>query len=141
MAINVSIQYNSGLFPEIILLIQCYYHRGNHLNVMKRFCLRSLSSNLNVLTFFPPVWNAQKVMHSDFSSKIMFPMRGHVSHFPLGFMCTLFPEDYFVPRFSQGSLRVSHFPSRFSRPLFTESSRISASISTENRDMSGSRHL
>ena len=26
MAINVSIQYNGGLFPDIILLTQCYFH-------------------------------------------------------------------------------------------------------------------
>ena len=28
MAINVSIHYNSGLLPNIILLTQCYLHRG-----------------------------------------------------------------------------------------------------------------
>ena len=39
MAINVSVQYNGGLFPDIILLTQCYYHRGTHLNAMKRFCI------------------------------------------------------------------------------------------------------
>ena len=27
MASNVSVQYNGGLFPDIILLTQCYYHR------------------------------------------------------------------------------------------------------------------
>ena len=42
MAINVSVQYNGGLLPGIILLTQCYYHRGPRLNVMKRFCLCSL---------------------------------------------------------------------------------------------------
>ena len=42
MAINVSVQYNGGLFPDIILLTQCYYHRGTHLNAMERFCLYSL---------------------------------------------------------------------------------------------------
>ena len=26
MAINVSVQYNDGLLPDIILLTQCYYH-------------------------------------------------------------------------------------------------------------------
>ena len=31
MAINVSVQYNGGLLPDIILLTQCYYHRGNRL--------------------------------------------------------------------------------------------------------------
>ena len=29
MAINVSVQYNDGLLPDIILLTQCYYHRKN----------------------------------------------------------------------------------------------------------------
>ena len=28
MAINVSVQYNGGLLPDIILLNQCYCHRG-----------------------------------------------------------------------------------------------------------------
>ena len=37
MAINVSVKYNGGLFPDIILLTQCYYHRGTRLNAMKRF--------------------------------------------------------------------------------------------------------
>ena len=42
MAINVSVQYNGGLLPDIILLAQCYYLRGNRLNVMKSFCICSL---------------------------------------------------------------------------------------------------
>ena len=69
MAINVSVQYNSGLLPDIILLTQCSKKnlnalrpsehlpvrggnvktfrwdvttRGTRLNVMKRFCLCSL---------------------------------------------------------------------------------------------------
>ena len=42
-AINVSVQYYNGwLLPDIILLTQCYYHRGTRLNAMKRFCIRSL---------------------------------------------------------------------------------------------------
>ena len=28
MAINVSVQYNGGFLPDIILLTQCCYHRG-----------------------------------------------------------------------------------------------------------------
>ena len=56
MAINVSIQYNGGLLPDIILLTQCYYHRRTRLNAMKRFDIYSLLSHLNVLTFFPPDW-------------------------------------------------------------------------------------
>ena len=42
MAINVSVQYNGGLLPDIILLTQCYYHRGTRLDVMKRFWICSL---------------------------------------------------------------------------------------------------
>ena len=37
MAINVSVQYNDGLLPDIILLTQCYYHRGIRLNVIRGF--------------------------------------------------------------------------------------------------------
>ena len=37
MVINVvSVQYNGGFLPDIILT-QGYYHRGTHLNAMKRF--------------------------------------------------------------------------------------------------------
>ena len=44
MAINVRVQYNGGLLPDIILLTQCYCrHRGTRLNAMKRFCICSLS--------------------------------------------------------------------------------------------------
>ena len=56
MAVNVSVQYNSGFFPDIILLTLCYYHRGTRLNAMKRFFLCSLCSHLNDLAFFSPVW-------------------------------------------------------------------------------------
>ena len=42
MAINKCVQYNVGLLPDIILLAQCYYHRGIRLNAMKRFCICSL---------------------------------------------------------------------------------------------------
>ena len=41
MAINVSVQYYCGLLPDMILLTQCYCHRGTRLNAMKRFCLCS----------------------------------------------------------------------------------------------------
>ena len=37
MAINASAQYNGGLLPDIILLTQCYYHRGTRLNALKSF--------------------------------------------------------------------------------------------------------
>ena len=49
----VNAQYNGGLLPDIILLTQCYYHRGTRLNATKKFCICSLRSHLNVLTFFP----------------------------------------------------------------------------------------
>ena len=42
MAINVSVQYNGGLLPDIILLTKCYFHRGTRLNALKRFCICSL---------------------------------------------------------------------------------------------------
>ena len=41
MAINVSVRYDGGFLPDIILLTQCYYHRGTRLNAMKRFCIFS----------------------------------------------------------------------------------------------------
>ena len=58
MAINnVSVQYNGELLPAIILSTQCYYHhRATCLNAIKRFCVCSPWSHLNVLTFFPPDW-------------------------------------------------------------------------------------
>ena len=40
------------LLPDIILLTQCYFQRGTRLNAMERFCICSLWSHLNVLTFF-----------------------------------------------------------------------------------------
>ena len=35
MVINISVQYNGGLLPDIILLTQGYYHWGTRLNIMK----------------------------------------------------------------------------------------------------------
>ena len=42
MVINISVQFNGGLLPDIILLTQCYPHRGTRLNTMKKLCVRSL---------------------------------------------------------------------------------------------------
>ena len=42
MAINVTVEYNGGLLPDIILLTRCYYHRGTRLNTTKMCCLCSL---------------------------------------------------------------------------------------------------
>ena len=36
MVINISVQYNGGFLPDIILLTQGYYHRGTRLNTMYR---------------------------------------------------------------------------------------------------------
>ena len=38
---NKSVQYDGGFLPDIIVLTQCYYHRGTRLNAMKRFCIFS----------------------------------------------------------------------------------------------------
>ena len=37
---NVSVQYNGGLLPDIILLIQCYFHRGTRPNAIKRLLMQ-----------------------------------------------------------------------------------------------------
>ena len=34
MVINISVQYNGGFLPDIILLTQGYYHLGIRLNTM-----------------------------------------------------------------------------------------------------------
>ena len=34
MVINISVQYNGGLLPDIILSTQGYYHWGTRLNTM-----------------------------------------------------------------------------------------------------------
>ena len=40
MAINnINVQYNGGFLPDIVLLTQCYLHRGTCLNGMKRSVL------------------------------------------------------------------------------------------------------
>ena len=44
MAINVSVQDNGGLLADMILLTQCYYHRGTRLNTMKRFLKKNQSA-------------------------------------------------------------------------------------------------
>ena len=53
MAIDVIVHHNDGFLPGIILLTKCYYHRGTRLNAMKRFCICSQLSHLNVLAFSP----------------------------------------------------------------------------------------
>ena len=61
MAINVSVQYDGEFLPDIILLTQCYYHRGTRLNAMKRFCIFSLIPPKRFDIFSPRLGDAQKV--------------------------------------------------------------------------------
>ena len=51
MAINVSVQYNGGLLPDIKLLTLCDFI-GEPFDTMKSFCPYSQCSHLNVLTIF-----------------------------------------------------------------------------------------
>ena len=57
MAINVNVQYNGGLLPDIILLTQYYLHRGTCLNAMKRFVLylQPLIPPTKRFDIFPPI--------------------------------------------------------------------------------------
>ena len=36
MAVNLSVQYNGGLLPDIMLLTQGYYHRETRLNTITK---------------------------------------------------------------------------------------------------------
>ena len=56
MAINVSVRYNGGLLPNIILLTQCYYHRGTRLNAVKRFLSLQPMIPPKRCYIFPPDW-------------------------------------------------------------------------------------
>ena len=53
--------YDGELLPDIILLTQCYHHRGTRLNAMKRFSSLQPMSPPKRFDIFPPVWDAQKV--------------------------------------------------------------------------------
>ena len=67
MVINVNVQYNEGLLPDIILLTRCG-SLGNLFDTMKSFCLYSQCSHLNLKTTFPLKVDAPKVQkRSDFS--------------------------------------------------------------------------
>ena len=55
MAINVNVQYNGGLLPDIILLTQFYLHRGTCLNAMKRFCILQPLIPPKRFEFFSPI--------------------------------------------------------------------------------------
>ena len=74
MAMNVSVQYNGGFLPDIILLTQCYYHRGTRLNANKRLVFAAHDHTQRSKTFFSPcLGDAHKVeMRSDFSLDNVF---------------------------------------------------------------------
>ena len=64
MAFNVSVQYNCGLLPDVILVTQCNYHWGTRLNDMKRFLFSQLMIPFKRFDTFPPFCvgiNAQKI--------------------------------------------------------------------------------
>ena len=56
MAINISVQYKGGLLPDIILLTQCYYHRGTRLNAMNRFLSLQTMILPKRFDIFSPDW-------------------------------------------------------------------------------------
>ena len=51
MTINIyiSVQYNGGLFPDILLLTRDYYRRGTRLNTMQWLCLYSMCNSILLL--------------------------------------------------------------------------------------------
>ena len=55
MAINVSVQYNGELLPDIMMLVQCYFYRGTRLNAMKRFLYLQPLIPPKRFDIFPPL--------------------------------------------------------------------------------------
>ena len=49
MVINISVQYNGCLLPDIILLTQGYYHWGTHVNTMQWLCIYSICNRISLL--------------------------------------------------------------------------------------------
>ena len=49
MVINISVQYNGGFLPDIILLTQGYYHWGTRLNTMQWLCIYILCNSILLL--------------------------------------------------------------------------------------------
>ena len=56
MAINVSVQYNGGFLPDIILLTQGYYHRETRLNAMGEVLYLQPMIPPKRFDIFPPDW-------------------------------------------------------------------------------------
>ena len=56
MAINISVQYNGGLLPAIIILLtQGYYHRGTRLNTMHVVALQPMKQYIITIIMTWPV--------------------------------------------------------------------------------------
>ena len=56
MVINVNVQYNGGLLPDIILLTQCYLHRGNPFKCHEEVLyLQPLIPSTKRFDIFPPI--------------------------------------------------------------------------------------
>ena len=55
MAINISVQYNGGLFPDIILLTQqgYYHHRGTRLNTIRGFVFTAYEKTVYEVLLLP----------------------------------------------------------------------------------------
>ena len=52
MMINISVQYNGGFIPDIILLTQGHYHWGTRLNTMWWLCIYSPCNSILLLSCF-----------------------------------------------------------------------------------------
>ena len=59
MAIHVSVQYNNGLLPHVVLLTQCDYHRGTRLKAMQDVLSLKAMIPPKRFAIFPRVWDAQ----------------------------------------------------------------------------------
>ena len=56
MEVNVSVHYNGGLLPDIILLTQCYYHRGTRLKCHGEVLYLQPMIPPKRFDIFPPDW-------------------------------------------------------------------------------------
>ena len=142
MAINVSVQYNGGLLPDIVLLTQCYYHRGTRLNAMKRFCICSPWSHLNVLIFFPLTGGCSEGLGAFwffFKHAVSPPSRrdvfGESWNPPTG--CDM--KDAFLIAVLSGSLSAVMYQSNSSDGSWTCNSTLSRFLSRRYNSFVGSR--
>ena len=86
MAITVSLQYNGGFLPGIMLLIRCHYHRGTRLYAMKRgFVLRPMFPPKRFDNFSSCLGDAQKAL----DAFIFFFIRCIWGQYDIFFLCSL----------------------------------------------------